>query len=59
MKTTYFFRTVLVLFMALLLLSCSSNRPANKGYATDRTGTNGATNGNGKVQGTSAHRMHY
>lgn len=35
--------------MALLVLSCSSGQYANHGTASDRTGTNGATNGTGKV----------
>ena len=36
----------------LLGTACASNMNGIKGSATDRTGTNGATNGNGKVAKT-------
>jgi len=32
----------------MLLISCAA-KPSNHGTASDRTGTNGATNGTGKV----------
>lgn len=41
------YRTFLMLFMTLLLFSCASN--SYRGSASDRTGTNGATNGTGKI----------
>ncbi|MDI1315679.1 hypothetical protein [Flavobacterium sp.] len=48
MKTLFNFRIGLMAFMAILLFSCAS-QPRNHGTASDRTGTNGATNGTGKV----------
>lgn len=45
MKTIKKFKSVLLLAVALLVLSCNSY----KGSASDTTGTNGATNGTGKV----------
>lgn len=47
MKTIFNSRAFLMLFMALLLFSCASN--SYRGSASDRTGTNGATNGTGKI----------
>ncbi|WP_445452580.1 hypothetical protein [Flavobacterium sp. 25HG05S-40] len=49
MKTLRNIRNGLFVGMALLLLACSSGKYANSGTAHDRTGTNGATNGNGKA----------
>lgn len=49
MKSLFNLRTILLVFVTLLLFSCGSSYYANHGTASDRTGTNGATNGNGKV----------
>ncbi|WP_309613051.1 hypothetical protein [Flavobacterium sp.] len=50
MKTLFNIRKgSLVLMVSLMLLSCASQY-SNKGTASDRTGTNGATNGTGKVR---------
>lgn len=49
MKTLFNLRTGLLAFVALLLFSCGSSYYSNHGTASDRTGTNGATNGTGKV----------
>lgn len=49
MKTIFNLRNFLMLFMALVLFSCASSQYVNHGTASDRTGTNGATNGTGKV----------
>lgn len=46
MKTTAAFRIILLLFCFVLIASCGSRF---KGSAADRTGTNGATNGTGKI----------
>jgi hypothetical protein len=48
MKTLFNIRNGVLMVMVVLLLSCAS-RYANHGTASDRTGTNGATNGTGKV----------
>ncbi len=58
MKTLFNIRTGILALMALLLFSCASQY-SNRGTASDTTGTNGATNGNGKTPRTSAHNMHY
>lgn len=55
MKTLFNIRTGLLLFIALVLLACSSGQYANSGTASDRTGTNGATNGTGKAPKSNAH----
>lgn len=54
MKTLLNIRTGLLVLIAILLFSCASQY-SNHGTASDRTGTNGATNGNGKAPRTSAH----
>lgn len=59
MKTLFNLRTSLIAFMALVILSCSSGRYANYGTAHDRTGTNGATNGNGKAPKGTSHKVNY
>ena len=59
MKTIFNIRTGLMAFVALLLFSCATNQYSNKGTSSDRTGTNGATNGTGKPPRTSAHNMRY
>ena len=46
-------------FMAIVLFSCASRQYANSGTAHDRTGTNGATNGNGKAPKGTAHKVNY
>ena len=46
MKTIKKFKTVLLLAAALLVISCNSY----KGSASDTSGTNGATNGTGKIE---------
>lgn len=48
MKAIFNIRTGILVLMALVLFSCACQY-ANHGTASDRTGTNGATNGTGKV----------
>lgn len=48
----------LVVMASLMLLSCASQY-SNHGTSSDRTGTNGATNGTGKPPRTTAHNMRY
>lgn len=59
MKTLFNIRTGLMAFMAIVLFSCASRQYANSGTAHDRTGTNGATNGNGKAPKGTAHKVNY
>lgn len=59
MKTLLNLRTGLMAFMALVLFSCAANQYSNHGTSSDRTGTNGATNGTGKPPRTSAHNWKY
>jgi len=60
MKTSTMFKRGLSLLMAFFLLACgTSNNYYQKGTATDRTGANGATNGNGKVPSGNAHKVNY
>lgn len=59
MKTLLNIRTGLMAFMAMVLLSCASGQYANSGTASDRTGTNGATNGNGKAPKGTSHNFKY
>jgi hypothetical protein len=47
MKTALKNKMILLVMTALLLCSCGGHRI--KGSASDRTGTNGATNGTGKI----------
>lgn len=57
MKTLLDIRKGLLAFMAsLLFLSCASQY-SNHGTSSDRTGTNGATNGTGKPPRTTAHNQ--
>jgi hypothetical protein len=51
------FKSLAILFAAFLVMSCSSARYANTGTASDRTGTNGATNGTGKAPAGTAHQQ--
>lgn len=46
MKTAIKFKMILLAFASFLLFSCA---PSRVGAANDTTGTNGATNGTGKV----------
>lgn len=59
MKTLFNIRTGLMASMALVILSCASGQYANYGTAHDRTGTNGATNGNGKAPKGTSHKVKY
>ena len=45
--------------IAALCIGCSGTRYPNTGTASDRTGTNGATNGNGKVPTDNTHNYRY
>ncbi|HEU0136366.1 MAG TPA: hypothetical protein VFQ50_03680 [Flavobacterium sp.] len=47
MKKFRYLRLLFAVAASSLLLACSTNRI--KGTASDRTGTNGATNGTGKI----------
>lgn len=47
MKTALKNKMILLVMTALLLCSCGGHRM--KGSASDRTGTNGATNGTGEI----------
>jgi len=49
MKTSINFKMLVLTLITMLFISCSSGRHSNTGKASDRTGTNGATNGTGKV----------
>lgn len=55
MKTIYHFRIALLTLFAFTVLSCASGRYPNTGTASDRTGTNGATNGTGKAPRGNTH----
>jgi hypothetical protein len=59
MKNPIRLRSFLVAFAVLMMLSCSGARYANSGTASDRTGTNGATNGNGKTPTDNTHNFKY
>ncbi len=58
MKTLLNLRTGVLAFAAFLLFSCASQY-ANHGTASDRTGTNGATNGTGKAPKGTSHNFKY
>ena len=47
MKTAIKFKIAFLALVAFLLLSCGGNKMT--GSAADNTGTNGATNGTGKI----------
>ena len=49
MKTLFNLRNMALVIMAVVVMSCASSQNTNHGTAADRTGTNGATNGTGKV----------
>lgn len=55
MKATTQLRILLIAFIGTFLISCGGNRYANTGTASDRTGLNGATNGNGKAPTDNTH----
>lgn len=57
MKTLCNLRIALIAFLTLVVLSCSSGHYANSGTASDRTGTNGATNGTGKAPRGNEHNF--
>jgi len=59
MKALHNIKIGLMVVMALTLLSCASGYYPNHGTASDRTGTNGATNGNGKTPRGTSHRVNY
>jgi len=55
-KMTYL-SILMIALLGIILVSC---KPYNHyGSATDRTGTNGATNGNGKVPKDNVHSFSY
>jgi hypothetical protein len=54
MKTINTLKAAVFFVATALLVGCGTSY---RGSATDRTGTNGATNGNGKVMSTSAHNQ--
>jgi hypothetical protein len=47
MKTIRDYKMIVLVLATVLLFSCSTNK--YKGSAADTTGTNGATNGTGKI----------
>jgi hypothetical protein len=47
MRTVPKYKIIVLVLTALFLYSCGGHRM--KGSASDRTGTNGATNGTGKI----------
>ncbi len=47
MKTLLQYKMILLVLTTVLLFSCSTGK--FKGSASDTTGTNGATNGTGKI----------
>lgn len=59
MKAATKIKMMLQALAVLLLISCSTGRYPNTGTSSDRTGTNGATNGNGKVPKDKAHDYKY
>jgi len=60
MKTLFSnIRSGFMVFMASLMLVSCASQYSNRGTASDKTGTNGATNGNGKTPRTTAHNMRY
>lgn len=59
MSKAYELKVVLIAFLGALIVSCGGGRYANSGTSSDRTGTNGATNGNGKVPTDNVHNFKY
>ncbi len=58
MKTNMKTRALAAMLMMMLMVSCAAKN-GFVGSAHDRTGTNGATNGNGKAPAGSAHTFRY
>lgn len=58
MKSKNALKLLMLAIITMLVYSCASTYP-NYGTAHDRTGTNGATNGNGKAPRGSAHTFKY
>lgn len=56
MKTIHALKAALLVLATTTLISCGTGY---KGSAADRSGTNGATNGNGKFPSGSAHGFRY
>ncbi len=56
MKTIHTLKAAAVIALTALFVACGTSY---RGSAADRTGTNGATNGNGKIPTSSAHRVNY
>lgn len=54
MKTIRTLKVTVLIAVTLLTVACGTQF---RGSAADRTGTNGATNGNGKIPTSSAHSM--
>ncbi|RZJ25718.1 MAG: hypothetical protein EOO48_13435 [Flavobacterium sp.] len=60
MKTTYkVIKGTLLTAAFALMVSCGGGQYANSGTASDRTGANGATNGNGKAPTDNTHNFKY
>jgi hypothetical protein len=59
MKTQHKLRIALMAAIAACCFACSGTRYANTGTASDRTGDNGATNGNGKAPDVNTHDFKY
>ncbi|HEY0042313.1 MAG TPA: hypothetical protein VGB71_16690 [Flavisolibacter sp.] len=57
MKTISKIKMFVSACVLVLFVSCGANGAANRGTAHDRTGTNGATNGNGKAPSGTAHQQ--
>ncbi|CAM3372153.1 Lipoprotein [Flavobacterium longum] len=57
MKKMVYLRILLIAFVGIVLVCCKAY--PNTGTASDRTGTNGATNGNGKVPKDNVHNYRY
>jgi hypothetical protein len=57
MKTLFNLRTSILGTITFMLFSCGSSYYANHGTSSDRTGTNGATNGTGKAPKGNTHNF--
>jgi hypothetical protein len=57
MKRMTYLSILMIALLGIILVSCKPY--ANTGTAHDRTGTNGATNGNGKVPRDNTHNFRY
>ena len=56
MKTIHALKAAALIAATALMVACGTQY---KGSAADRTGTNGATNGNGKIPSGTAHSFQY